>query len=177
PDAKAALAFGIEPAQTAMHGDTRVVGCLGCRHMEVDVLEDTGVGGAARAFVARNDVVGEHGRDLQLARREELPLGLTGRRLWRRRRRLIRSGVWDNGLLTFDNGEWARDRGRAENLERRSPRDLLLFVAHSAPALRCCAMKSAVRHARARIVHVGFLSACDTNGAPSAMKRFLQSYA
>ena len=34
-----------------------------------------------------------------------------------------------------------------------------------------------MRHASARIVHVGFLSACDTNGLPSATKRFLTSCA
>src|SRR2546427_3378256 len=38
-------------------------------------------------------------------------------------------------------------------------------------------MYSLVRHASARIVHVGFLSACDTNGPPSVTNRFLTSCA
>ena len=38
-------------------------------------------------------------------------------------------------------------------------------------------MYSLVRIASARIVHVGFLSACDTNGPPSATNRFFTSCA
>src|SRR5438132_2739683 len=38
-------------------------------------------------------------------------------------------------------------------------------------------MYSLVRIDNARIVHVGFLSACDTKGPPSATNKFLQSCA
>ena len=39
------------------------------------------------------------------------------------------------------------------------------------------AMYSDVRHAKAKIVNVGFLSDRLTNGAPSVTNRFLQSHA
>src|SRR5687768_12392692 len=48
---------------------------------------------------------------------------------------------------------------------------------HKAPPLRWSAMYSAVRIARARIVQVQFLSACDTNGPASATKTFFASCA
>src|SRR3989449_11599170 len=47
----------------------------------------------------------------------------------------------------------------------------------SAPFFIWSAMYSLVRSESARIVHVGFLSACDTNGPPSVPNRFLQSCA
>src|SRR5437773_12404968 len=47
---------------------------------------------------------------------------------------------------------------------------------HRTLALSWFAMYSDVRQDRAMIVQVGFLSACDVNGAPSATKRFLTSW-
>src|SRR5206468_12997584 len=47
----------------------------------------------------------------------------------------------------------------------------------SAPFFIWSAMYSLVRSESARIVQVGFLSACDTNGPPSVTNRFLQSWA
>src|SRR5207237_8458840 len=57
------------------------------------------------------------------------------------------------------------------------------WVARGAPLHPCApffiwsAIYSLVRSESARIVHVGFLSACDTNGPPSVTNRFLQSCA
>src|SRR5437870_10150560 len=56
------------------------------------------------------------------------------------------------------------------------------FTPHSAfhqrfPFFTWSTMYSLVRHASARIVQVGFLSACDTNGPPSVTNRFLTSCA
>ena len=48
---------------------------------------------------------------------------------------------------------------------------------HMLPPFRCSAMYSLVRIASARIVHVGFLSGCETNGPPSATNRFFTSCA
>src|SRR6266545_5139722 len=48
---------------------------------------------------------------------------------------------------------------------------------YTLPFLRSAAMYSLVRIARARIVHVTFLSAFVTNGPPSATNRFFTSWA
>src|SRR5438132_7670307 len=54
-------------------------------------------------------------------------------------------------------------------------REALCEIHHSVRAFSCAAMYSDVRHDSAMIVQVGFLSACDVNGEPSATKRFLTS--
>src|SRR6266542_2688025 len=59
-----------------------------------------------------------------------------------------------------------RHRGHGHRAYRFAPFHKLL-------AFSCVAMYSDVRHDSAMIVQVGFLSACDVNGAPSATKRFL----
>src|SRR5213080_2796821 len=62
-------------------------------------------------------------------------------------------------------------RPTAERLSIASP------IVHSSPRFMTSAMCSLVRSESARIVQVGFLSACDTNGPPSVTNRFLQSCA
>src|SRR5688572_9393322 len=57
-----------------------------------------------------------------------------------------------------------------------TPRDFVR-LAHNAFFFIWSAMYSLVRIESARMVHVGFLSACDTKGAPSATKRFFTSCA
>src|SRR5262249_52692400 len=149
----------------------------------VDVLGHFRVCCASRALIARNDVVDENTDGLPLVRIQELRCCLLrDRRLRGAHGRLRARGCWSNRR---------GDRNDAEHLERRSspdaiwavvwvppaPRPASLFPRHMAPACRCFAMYSLVRHDSARIVHVGFLSACETNGAPSATNRFLTSCA
>ena len=61
-------------------------------------------------------------------------------------------------------------RGREHDLQHRPTIDL--HHIRVVPVLRSSTMNSLVRMASARIVHVEFLSACETNGPPSATNRF-----
>src|SRR5439155_20529287 len=164
-----------------------------------------GVGVAARAIVLWNDQINQYRDRGVFVRGEERRL--VGLRLFRRRRaRLLRVRVRLLGLGRRP-GHGRGDRGGANQLERRSTRDLghersspafsdalrlcsisdredtnheeewIREITHSDNWLRSSAMYSAVRIDSARSVHVTFLSAFETNGPPSAMNRFLTSCA
>src|SRR5436190_799332 len=70
-DPEPAPALGVDPPETAVHGDAHVIRRLRHGHVEVDVLEHTGFRSASRALVARNDVIGEHTGRSPFARSEE----------------------------------------------------------------------------------------------------------
>src|SRR6266513_26539 len=160
--AVAVVALVIEPGQAAAQRrlQLRVI----AQH-EVHELRHAGVGGAARALVLGDDEVHEQAQRLPFAGGEVLRL--VGRasleRLTRQRRgvahRLRRPA------------ERRRERGDGEEVNR------VASLHPSAPFFIWSAMYSLVRSESARIVQVGFLSACDTNGPPSVTNRFLQSCA
>src|SRR5690606_27089906 len=113
----------------------------------------------------------------ELVRREELRRvrGAFGRRLVARLLGVL-VRLLCLGLRPCEPGR----RGRAEHLQRLSSiecRHAESSARYTASALRCSAMYSLVRHARAMMVHVRFLSACETNGAASATNRFFTSCA
>src|SRR5262249_29689305 len=68
------------------------------------------------------------------------------------------------------------DRRRGEELQKFSAR-YVFYIAQNLNLLGFCRMYSLVFIASARIVHVTFLSALETNGPPSAMNRFFTSCA
>ena len=127
-----------------------------------------GIGRGTTPRILRNDVVHQHSDRIPLVWRVDLgdeqgscpPSGNC-----RYARHL-------SGTRTVWNDECS-DRGRGNRRHHFTTRQ----VAHSAPAFRCSAMYREVFIESARIVQVGFLSACVTNGPPSATKRFLQSHA
>src|SRR5262245_64939407 len=63
------------------------------------------------------------------------------------------------------------------NPESKIPNPKSQIHNHNVAVLRDCAMNSDVRIASARIVQVQFLSGLETNGPPSATKRFFTSCA
>src|SRR5438876_151647 len=90
-----------------------------------------------------------------------------------RSRKLLKEVMRLLGLERRPDERGGRGRG-AEHLQRRPACDVLH---QSVPWLRCRAMYSDVRIASARIVHVQFLCAFDTNGPPSATNTFRTSCA
>ena len=166
PLVEALLALAIEPRQTAAHGrlPRRLVA-----DDEVHELGHAGIGGAAGAFVARDDEIDEHAHGLVLVRGEEL-------RLERRRRRWPPAAPrWR--AETLRSASASVQANPAASGAEASSRSASRRSHQSSPFRRASAMYSPVRIASARIVQVGFLSACETNGPPSATNRFLTSCA
>src|SRR5438128_935252 len=160
--AVAVVALVIEPGQAAAHRRLQVR--IVAEH-EVHELRHAGVGGAPRALLLGDDDVHEQAHRLPFAGGEVLRVVGRGalERLAHQRR-----GFAHRLRCPAERG---RERGDGEEVNRVSS------LHPSAPFFIWSAMYSLVRSESARIVHVGFLSACDTNGPPSATNRFLQSYA
>src|SRR6185437_10120642 len=192
--AEAVGALAVQPRESAANGDSVVLVLV---ENEIHERGDTGVGGAPRSFVARDHEIHQHFHGIPFVRREELVRHRSAVRA--RRRRIARGSLC---LLHHRRRCLARGRERRDghDLEHRPPaqsrarpRSLANFVCrrlatviprsrcpmrcHTTPCFRWSAMYSLVRHESARMVHVGFLSACDTKGPPSTTKRFFTSCA
>src|SRR2546425_10081165 len=152
-------ALVVQPGESAAHRRLTVGPVV--QH-EVHVLGHAGVGGTSRALVTRDDEVHEDPYRLPLVGREERG----------RERRLRLQRVPGKRCrpcrLCRRPFKCRRQRGHRHCAYRFAPPHSALFLSWSA-------MYSDVRHDSAMIVQVGFLSACDVNGAPSATKRFLTS--
>src|SRR6202008_2238955 len=158
----AAAALRVQPRQPAAHRRLlrRILG-----EDEVHELRHPRVRRRPRALVARDHHVHQHAHRLPLVRGEEGG-GVAGPR------RRLRGHGGARGLRGgLDRG--GRELQRAgEGEGGQHPQRLAAgHLAHSAPFFTWSAMYSLVRIDSAMIVHVGFLSAWETNGPPSATKR------
>src|SRR5262245_4445065 len=165
---EAVCALVVQPGQPAAHRGLPTLplslGLERIHHDEVHELGHAGVRRAARALVLRDHDVRQHPHRLVLVGGEELgDEGLALRRLGGL------AGLCDGSRSWHEPGE----RHGTDDLEQSASTDL----AHRLPFFRSSAMCSAVLHASARIVQVGFLSALLTNGPPSATNRFGTSWA
>ena len=159
--------LGVEPSEAASHGGLKV---LLVQHDEIHELRHTGVARTSGSRVTRNDEVGENAHSYILVGGEKLWYELSTAL------RSLHSGRPGRAASLLGVFERPVERRR----ERRDGEELYDLASvhcahHKFPLFRSSAMYSLVRMASAMSVHVGFLSACDTNGPPSATNRFFTS--
>ena len=173
PLVEAVLALAIDPGQAAAHRRLRAPGwstimkSMNSGTPASVALPDRSSFGMMRSTSTRTVAYSCAVKNFGLKAAGFAPAGAGACRL-RRLRGRCRFGVGP--------GEPGRQRHRAEQSEHRAA---IRCFGHGqiVPFLRSSAMKWLVRIASARIVQVQFLSACDTNGPPSATKTFLASCA